>query len=91
MQKVCTLLYENGMIRVALADVLTSRTNSVPGRLIAGPCGSAMKLRQVASPSCRFCRSTRPNSSGVISPEAKERESERTEGISGWPSTARRR
>jgi hypothetical protein len=63
----------NGISLVRLVESFTSRTNLVPGRFSAGPCGMAMKFRILAAPVWYFTSSTRPNISGDISPPANER------------------
>src|SRR5690348_14764879 len=57
--------------RVALADVLTSRTNLVPGRRVHGPCTRPKPLRLVLSEVLYLSKSTRPAINGDISPPFK--------------------
>ena len=59
----------------------TARTNAVPGRFSAGPCGMAMKFRNFAAPVWNLTSSIRPNISGDNSPPANERKKVRVVGM----------
>ncbi len=69
---VCVVLYVNGIRRdffVPLSLVASTKRN--PARLVAGPCGSGMQLRQVARPDMYFASPMWPQNSGVSSPPEK--------------------